>query len=277
MTTNINFFKKELKNWYKKNRRSFEWRDSSNPWKILLIETLSQQTQIDRADEFYKKFIRKYPTPRDMAKDSKKEVLKLWSGLGYNNRAIRLHESSKILSKYGFDELYPDFTILPGVGPYTNSAILSFAYEKKIVAVDTNIKRIIKRFFRIDNVDVFIEKNTDLLLKNFNSRDFNQGLMDLGSTLCTSRNPKCEICPLELSCKKYIIQEIKTSKKFEGSMRQKRGRILKILLIEKGVTTARLSKELEITNKATEEVVESLIKDGLISISKNKVIVINDN
>jgi len=77
--------------------------------------------------------------------------------------------------------------------------------------------------------------------------------------------------------KKYIIQEIKTSKKFEGSMRQKRGRILKILLIEKGVTTARLSKELEITNKATEEVVESLIKDGLISISKNKVIVINDN
>ena len=277
MTTNINFFKKELKDWYKKNRRSFEWRDSSNPWKILLIETLSQQTQIDRADEFYKKFIRKYPTPRDMAKDSKKEVLKLWSGLGYNNRAIRLHESSKILSKYGFDELYPDFTILPGVGPYTNSAILSFAYEKKIVAVDTNIKRIIKRFFRIDNVDVFIEKNTDLLLKNFNSRDFNQGLMDLGSTLCTSRNPKCEICPLELSCKKYIIQEIKTSKKFEGSMRQKRGRILKILLIEKGVTTARLSKELEITNKATEEVVESLIKDGLISISKNKVIVINDN
>ncbi len=277
MTTNINFFKKELKNWYKKNRRSFEWRDSNNPWKILLIETLSQQTQIDRADEFYKKFIRKYPTPKDMAKDSKKAVLKLWSGLGYNNRAIRLHESSKILSKYGFDELYPDFTILPGVGPYTNSAILSFAYEKKIIAVDTNIKRIIKRFFRTDNVDVFIEKNTDLLLKNFNSRDFNQGLMDLGSTVCTSRNPKCEICPLELSCKKYIVQEIKISKKFEGSMRQKRGRILKILLLEKGVTMARLSKELEITNKATEEVVQSLMRDDLISISKNKVIVINDN
>jgi A/G-specific adenine glycosylase len=213
LTTNINFFKKELKNWYKDNHRSFEWRDSNNPWKILLIETLSQQTQIDRADEFYKKFIRKYPTPKDMAKDSKKEVLKLWSGLGYNNRAIRLHESSKILSKYSFDELYPDFTILPGVGPYTNSAILSFAYEKKIIAVDTNIKRIIKRFFRTDNVDIFLEKNTDLLLKNFNSRDFNQGLMDLGSTLCTSRNPKCEICPLELSCKKYIVQEIKTSKK----------------------------------------------------------------
>ena len=277
MTTNINFFKKELKNWYKTNRKSFQWRDSNDPWKILLIETLSQQTQIDRADEFYKKFIRKYPTPKDMAKDSKKEVLKLWSGLGYNNRAVRLHESSKILSKYSFDELYPDFTILPGVGPYTNSAILSFAYEKKIIAVDTNIKRIIKRFFRIDNVDVFLEKNTDLLLKNFNSRDFNQGIMDLGSTLCTSRNPKCEICPLEISCKKYIVQEIKTSIKFEGSMRQKRGRVLKILLLEKGVTMERLSNELEITSKVTEEVVRSLMKDGLISITRNKVIVINDN
>ena len=82
---------------------------------------------------------------------------------------------------------------------------------------------------------------------------------------------------LSFRVKNILVQEIKTSKKFEGSMRQKRGRILKILLIEKGVTTARLSKELEITNKATEEVVESLIKDGLISISKNKVIVINDN
>ncbi|MDA8897127.1 A/G-specific adenine glycosylase, partial [Acidimicrobiia bacterium] len=91
MTTNINFFKKELKKWYKKNQRSFEWRGSNNPWKILLIETLSQQTQIDRADEFYKKFIHKYPTPQHMARASKKEVLKLWSGLGYNNRAIRLH------------------------------------------------------------------------------------------------------------------------------------------------------------------------------------------
>ena len=70
MTTNIDFFKKELKKWYKNNQKSFEWRGSRNPWKILLIETLSQQTQIERADEFYKKFISKYPTPEDMAKDS---------------------------------------------------------------------------------------------------------------------------------------------------------------------------------------------------------------
>ena len=277
MTTNINFFKKVLKKWYKKNQRSFEWRGSNNPWKILLIETLSQQTQIDRADEFYKKFIHKYPTPQHMARASKKEVLKLWSGLGYNNRAIRLHASSKVLAKYNFDEIYPDFTILPGVGPYTNSALLSFAYEKKVIAVDTNIKRIIKRFFKIDDLDTFLSKNTDILLKNFKSRDFNQALMDLGATVCTSNNPKCKICPLELLCNKFIVKENKKSKRFEGSMRQKRGRVLKMLLMEKNVTKQSINKELEVTNKITDQILDSLMKDNLITISKNKVIVISDN
>lgn len=277
MTTNINFFKKELKKWYKKNQRSFEWRNSNNPWKILLIETLSQQTQIDRADEFYKKFIHKYPTPQHMARASKKEVLKLWSGLGYNNRAIRLHASSKVLAKYNFDEIYPDFTILPGVGPYTNSALLSFAYEKKVIAVDTNIKRIIKRFFKIDDLDTFLSKNTDMLLKNFKSRDFNQALMDLGATVCTSSNPKCKICPLELLCNKFIVKESKKSKRFEGSMRQKRGHVLKMLLTGKNVTKQSINKELEVTNKITDQILDSLMRDDLITISKNKVIVISDN
>ena len=277
MTTNIDFFKKELKKWYKNNQKSFEWRGSRNPWKILLIETLSQPTQIERADEFYKKFISKYPTPQDMARDSKKEVLKLWSGLGYNNRAIRLHEASKVLSIHSFDELYPDFTILPGVGPYTNSAILSFAYENKVVAVDTNIKRIIERFFKVDNVDTFLEENSDSLLKNFKSRDLNQGLMDLGATICKSKSPSCNICPLEGSCNKFIVQQNSTREKFEGSMRQKRGLVLKMLLSEKIVTKNSIKKELKVSSTTTDDILESLIKDRLITISKNKVIVINDN
>ena len=277
MTTNIDFFKKELKKWYKKNRRSFEWRDTNNPWKILLIETLSQQTQIDRADEFYKKFISKYPTPHDMASDSKKEVLKMWSGLGYNNRAIRLHQSSKVLTNYSFDDLYPDFTVLPGVGPYTNSALLSFAYEKKIVAVDTNIKRIIQRFFKVKNIDIFLKENTDSLLKNFKSRDFNQALMDLGATICKTKKPNCTFCPLEPSCSKFIVQQDKKQVKFEGSMRQKRGRVLKMLLSEKSVTKESIKKELKVNTKVTGDILDSLAKDELITISKNKVIVIKDN
>ncbi len=277
MTTNINFFKKELKNWYKDNHRSFEWRDSNNPWKILLIEVLSQQTQIDRADEFYKKFIRKYPTPKDMAKDSKKEVLKLWSGLGYNNRAIRLHESSKILSKYSFDELYPDFMVLPGVGPYTNSALLSFSYKKNVIAIDVNIKRIIQRFFKVIDVDFFLKENTKKLLENYPSRDFNQALMDLGASICKSKNPNCKICPLEPSCSKFIYYQEITQEKFKGSMRQKRGLVLKMLLSERVITRQTIKKDLKVKIAVVDDILDSLTKDELITISDNKVIVIKEN
>ena len=93
---------------------------------------------------------------------------------------------------------------LPGVGKYTNSALLSFAYGEKVITVDTNVKRVLQRYFKKDNVDKFIEENEKDLLKHFNSRDFNQALMDLGSYICTSTNPKCSICPLEQQCMKYI-------------------------------------------------------------------------
>ncbi len=268
-----------MKKWYKKNHRTFEWRSSNNPWQILLIETLAQQTQLERANVFYQKFIKKYPTPKDMANDSKKEVLRLWSGLGYNNRAIRLHSTSKILSETGFDELYPNFTVLPGVGVYTNSALLSFAYGEKVVAIDTNIKRIIQRYFKIQgkDIDIFLLENKSLLLNRFDSRDFNQALMDLGATICKSRSPKCDICPLEPKCNKFILENKKKQSKFEGSMRQKRGAILKMLLSDESLTKEKISTELQVSNKALDDILDSLVKDGLIEFSKNKLIVINDN
>lgn len=279
MTINISFFKKELKKWYKENHRSFTWRNTTDPWKILLIETLSQQTQLERANDFYKRFIDRYPTPQKMANDSKKEVLKLWSGLGYNNRAIRLHETSKILAKTSFKELYPNFSVLPGVGSYTNSALLSFAYGKKVIAVDTNIKRIFQRFFKVQEKDIdnFIKKNQNLLLRGFDSRDFNQALMDLGSTICKSKQPKCFSCPLEENCNKFITENNKNQQKFEGSFRQKRGLVLKILLSREKVTKQMIEEELKLSNEVAGEVLDSLVRDGLIEFSRNKFIVINDN
>ena len=204
MKTDLIYFKKDLRKWYKDNNRKYSWRNSSDPWKIFLIEVLSQQTQLERANKYYNKFISEFPKPINMARASKRKVLKLWSGLGYNNRAIRLHESSKVLSKKGFDGIYPNFKELPGVGEYTNSALLSFAYNEKVITLDTNVRRIIGRYFKVDNVDNFIKDNKNYLLNRFNSRDFNQSLMDLGSLICTSRNPKCSVCPLEKSCMKYI-------------------------------------------------------------------------
>ena len=152
METKTKKLKKTLLIWYKKNKRTFSWRETKDPWKILLIEILSQQTQIERADTYYKKFIKEFPSPTSMSNSSLKKVLTMWSGLGYNNRARRLYESSKILAENGFDKIYPDFETLPGVGQYTKNALLSFAYGEKVLAVDTNLERIFSRFFGIDNI-----------------------------------------------------------------------------------------------------------------------------
>ena len=277
MKTEIYFFKKNIRHWYKENSRKFSWRETSDPWKIFLIETLSQQTQLDRANKYYKKFISRYPNPGKMAKSSKREILILWSGLGYNNRAIRLHESSQILAKKSFNDIYPNFKELPGVGDYTNSALLSFAYGEKIITVDTNIKRVIGRYFQIDNINKFLKRNEKILLDRFNSRDFNQALMDLGSLVCTSRNPKCNICPLEENCMKYIIEIKKNQIPFKNSNREKRGQIVNILTNTRRVHSSELAKKLNIKKERLNKILLSLEKDGIINITKNLDIEIKTN
>ena len=277
MKTDLILFKQNLKKWHKDNNRKYSWRDSSDPWKIFLIEVLSQQTQLERANKYYNKFISEFPKPINMASASKRKVLKLWSGLGYNNRAIRLHESSKVLSKKGFDGIYPNFKELPGVGEYTNSALLSFVYNEKVITLDTNVKRIIGRYFKVDDIDDFIKDNKNDLLSRFNSRDFNQSLMDLGSLICTSRNPKCSVCPLEKSCMKYIKEVKKKNSPFKNSNREKRGKIVKILINSKKVTSKDLAKRLEIDEDKIIQLIEGLKKDGIVKASKNKYIEINSN
>ena len=158
METKTKQLKKDLLTWYTNNKRSFSWRNTNDPWKILLIEIISQQTQINRADTYYQKFIKRFPTPESMSKSSLKTILKMWSGLGYNNRAKRLYESSKLLAEQGFEGIYPNFEILPGVGPYTKNAILSFAYGDNVLAVDTNLQRIIIRYFGIDNTKDYLRE-----------------------------------------------------------------------------------------------------------------------
>lgn len=277
MKTELILFKQNLRKWHKNNNRQYSWRSSNDPWKIFLVEILSQQTQLDRANKYYNKFISEFPKPINMANASKRKILRLWSGLGYNNRAIRLHESSKILSKKGFDFLYPNFKELPGVGEYTNSALLSFVYNEKVITLDTNVKRIIGRYFKVDDVDNFIKDNKNDLLSRFNSRDFNQSLMDLGSLICTNRNPKCSVCPLEKSCMKYIKEVSKKNTPFKNSNREKRGKIVKILINSKKVTSKDLAKRLEIDEDKIIQLIEALKKDGVVKASKNKYIEINSN
>ena len=268
-------FKRDILSWYNNNKRRYSWRETNDPWKILLLETISQQTQLDRADTYFKIFIEKFPNPNSMASSSLKQVLSLWSGLGYNNRAKRLHESSKILSKTGFDKLYPNFEVLPGVGPYTNSAILSFAYREKVITIDTNINRVISRYFGIKDTKTFLKDNTKLLLDKVSSRDLNQAIMDFGSLVCKSKNPLCSICPLEKVCKKNIVNTMKKQEAFSGSNRELRGDLLKLLLSNNKLSLKKIEKTLSVDREKLLKATTTLEKDGIITVKKNNLVEIN--
>ena len=267
----------DLLNWYKKNKRAFSWRKTTDPWQILLIETLSQQTQLERANEYFDKFLIKFPSPTSMANSSLKIILKMWSGLGYNNRAKRLYEASKIIEKKGFDEIYPNFEILPGVGPYTKNAILSFAYGEKVLAIDTNIERIIQRYFGLNDAKDFFKENTNYFLHNVDSRDINQAFMDFGSSICNSSNPTCSICPVESGCSKYFSNSKVTKEKFKGSNREVRGKIVKLLVNKGHINNQKLFEEIDEDSDKITKALEGLKKDNLIKVKKNNIIEINSN
>ena len=277
METKTKKLKESLFIWYKNNKRSFNWRHTNDPWKILLIEIISQQTQINRANIYYQKFIKKFPTPESMSRSTLKTILKMWSGLGYNNRAIRLYESSKLISEKGFKNIYPNFELLPGVGQYTKNAILSFAYGEKVLALDTNLERVLTRYFAADSTKDYIKKYSDFLLKDVDSRDLNQALMDLGSSICTSSNPKCNICPLEKNCKKYITKSKNSIKKFKGSNRELRGKIIKLLVMQNQITIKNIAKKTSENEEKIMTAINSLENDGLLKVRKNNTIEINSN
>ena len=262
----------DLLNWYKKNKRAFSWRKTTDPWQILLIETLSQQTQLERANKYFDKFLIQFPSPKSMANSSLKIILKMWSGLGYNNRAKRLYEASKIIEKNGFDQIYPNFEVLPGVGPYTKSALLSFAYGEKVLAIDTNIERIIQRYFGLNDTKDFFIENSKYFLHSVESRDINQAFMDFGSSVCKGSNPMCDMCPIEKDCSKYFSNNKSTKEKFIGSNREVRGKIIKLLIREGNVNNQKLFEEIDEDSEKVHKALEGLKKDKLIKFKKNNII-----
>lgn len=277
METETKNLKLDLINWYKKNKRMFPWRETNDPWKILIIETLAQQTQLERANQYYEKFLTRFPTPRSMSNSSLKVILKMWSGLGYNNRAKRLYEASKILEKRGFNEIYPDFDTLPGVGPYTKNAILSFAYGKKVLAIDTNIERVIQRYFGLKDTKDFFKENSKYLLSKVDSRDLNQAFMDFGSSICKKLKPKCNICPIEKNCQKYFSKNKNSYEKFKGSNREVRGKIIKLLIEKDNIHAQKISEEIDEDSIIIQKALHGLENDKLIKFKKNNIIEINSN
>ena len=226
-------------------------------------------------DRYYQKFIREFPNPNEMSKATKKEILGMWSGLGYNSRAVRLHEASKILSKNSFDSIYPEFDILPGVGEYTKNAILSFAYNDKVITQDTNVLRVYSRFFGTKDPKKFILENQKNILKNIKSRKFNEVLMDFGSEICTSKNPSCNRCIFDNECKKFIQVKESPRLTFKGSDREIRGKIIKHLIDNNNVEMSSLKMVIKTEDNKLKHILKKLESEGMITIKNKKLIEIS--
>ena len=201
--------------WYETDgRHELPWRKTDNIYHIYVSEIMLQQTQVNRVrDEYYPKFLARFPTIETLAEAELDEVFALWSGLGYYSRARNLHKTAQ-LARGGVPYEQKELLKLPGIGQYTASAICSFGYRQNVPVVDTNIARVLKRYFGLLAVqDKTLWKYADTFLNRSDARDHNLALMDLGSLVCLPKNPQCEVCPLRLECKGKDEPELYTRKK----------------------------------------------------------------
>ena len=192
----------QLLAWYHKNgRHALPWRNTEDVYHVYLSEIMLQQTQVSRVkEEYYPRFLEKFPTIQSLADAPLDDVLASWSGLGYYRRAKNLHASA-LIAQNRLPNSFEGFLDLPGVGQYTASAVCSFAYEHTIPVVDTNIARVLKRFFALKDVkDRIVWDHAANFLNHKESRAHNLALMDLGSMICSAKTPECSLCPLQESC-----------------------------------------------------------------------------
>ena len=204
-----------LLNWYETyGRHDLAWRNTTDIYHIYLSEIMLQQTQVSRVrEEYYPKFLEKFPTLDVLAEAPLDEVLATWSGLGYYSRARNLHESAK-RAKKGLPQEQKELLKLPGIGQYTASAICSFGLGHAIAVVDTNIARVIKRVFGLLNVsDKEVWAKAEGFVNAKAPREHNLALMDLGAIICTPTSPKCKECPLSQMCLGKDTPELYTQTK----------------------------------------------------------------
>lgn len=195
--------------WFAENKRDLPWRDIADPYSIWVSEVMLQQTQVDTVIPFYHRFLSRFPTVESLADASLQEVLKAWENMGYYARARHLHRAAREIAESmdgRVPNTYEDLLGLPGIGSYTASAILSFAFGERRPAVDGNMRRVVCRLFSIqDSVEQprtkkrILELATEMI-SSADPASFNHAVMDLGATVCTPRNPSCPVCPVQEAC-----------------------------------------------------------------------------
>lgn len=196
--------------WYAKNKRDLPWRrDAHDPYHVWISEILLQQTQVATVIPYYERFLARFPNVQALANAKLDDVLKVWEGAGYYARARNLHRAAQeIVKRFGgkLPSTVDELMTLPGIGRYTAGAIASIAFQQDAPVLDGNVARVLCRYFNIrrDPKQSATQKQlwqiAKALLPRGRAGDFNQGLMELGATICTPRTPRCDVCPLHRTC-----------------------------------------------------------------------------
>ena len=203
-------FKRRLLKWFRREGRDLPWRRTREPYEVLVSEFMLQQTQVSRVVDYYHKFLDRFPTVYALADAKPHQVRDVWAGLGYYRRAANLHALARRVVQ-DHDGRLPDnvddLKQLPGVGTYTAGAVSTFAYRKRVPAVDTNVDRVVRRAFHPrlgDGADAQrrIRATAAALipLDRDAAWEFNQGIMELGALICVARSPKCAQCSVRTAC-----------------------------------------------------------------------------
>ena len=208
-------FRRKLVAWYRVAARDLPWRRTRDPYAIVVSEFMLQQTQVSRVLDFYPRFLRSYPTLGHLARARPEQVRESWDGLGYYRRAANLQALARIVVRDHGGQMPSDVAELkklPGIGHYTAGAVACFAYEKPAATVDTNVARVLERYFgsavrRYDGTAVrksharrLQELAMEIQPRGKAAWTFNQALMELGALVCTARSPKCADCPVRRDC-----------------------------------------------------------------------------
>lgn len=253
---------------------------------------MAQQTQMSRVLLKYDEFLAAFPTVESLARASTARVLRVWGGLGYNLRALRLHRAAKLIARSGgFPRAAEELERIDGIGPFTAAIVSSFAFAEPVAAVDTNVRRVIARLAGVvdDRVtDRDVAPAAQALLSRRAAARWNQAMMDLGGRVCTARSPKCDDCPVARWCRgrpklaRARVREAKAAygdrlkpvsqERFAGSRRYYRGRIveaLRALPDGRSIARSRLRERVAggaLDLEAFASIVEALARDGLVRV-----------
>ncbi|AWA44262.1 adenine glycosylase [Trueperella pyogenes] len=261
-----------LTRWYARNARPLPWRETTDPWAILVCEIMSQQTPVARVEPVWRAWLKRWPSPADLAAASPAEILIAWDRMGYPRRALRLQEAAIAIAERGaFPSTYDDLLALPGVGPYTAAAVIAFAFGGHSVVLDTNIRRVLARWHG-EALPAPSQTRAELAratsyVPDDDAPAWNAAIMEFGALMCTARSPKCDQCPLAAHCEWQLAgrpadAQRRRRQAWEGTNRQARGLIMAALR-RKPHSYADLLKVTGLPEARLAPALDGVLSDGL--------------